>query len=88
MAHDALGPEELPFVVPCAAGLFVGGASTWYALRTQTPHRLRACAQVGLVASLTTAIGCVGLGMGSALAVLGAIAAGAALAWAPIRARI
>lgn len=69
------------------AGLFVGGASTWYALRTQPRDRLRTCAQVGLVASLTTAIGCIGLGLGSALAVLGAISVGVVLAWAPIRAR-
>jgi hypothetical protein len=65
------------------AGLFAGGASAWYAIRTQAPSRLRVWAQIGIVASLTTAIGCVGLGLGSALAVLGAMAAGAAVAWVP-----
>jgi hypothetical protein len=69
------------------AGLFAGGASAWYAIRTQAASRLRVWAQIGLVASLTTAIGCVGLGLGSALAVLGAMAAGAAVAWLPARAR-
>lgn len=68
------------------AGVFAGGATAWYAVRTQTPSRLRVWAQIGLVASLTTAIGCVGLGLGSALAVLGAMAAGAALAWVPAQA--
>jgi hypothetical protein len=69
------------------AGLFAGGASAWYAIRTQAPSRLRVWAQIGIVASLTTAIGCVGLGVGSALAVLGAMVAGAAIAWVPARAR-
>jgi hypothetical protein len=69
------------------AGVFAGGATAWYAVRTQSPSRLRVWAQIGIVASLTTAIGCVGLGMGSALAVLGAMAAGAAVAWVPARAR-
>ena len=69
------------------AGVFAGGASAWYAVRTQSPRRLRIWSQIGLVASLTTALGCVGLGLGSALAVLGMIAVGAAVAWAPARAR-
>lgn len=69
------------------AGVFAGGASAWYAVRTQAPSRLRVWSQIGLVASLTTAMGCVGLGLGSALAVLGAMAVGAAVAWAPARAR-
>ncbi len=69
------------------AGLLAGGATAWYAIRTQAPGRLRVWAQVGLVASLTTAMGCVGLGVGSALAMLGAIAAGAAVVWAPARGR-
>jgi hypothetical protein len=69
------------------AGLVAGGASAWYAVRTQSAHRLRLWCEIGLVASLTTALGCVGLGLGSALAVLGAMAAGAAAAWVPTRAR-
>jgi len=69
------------------AGVFAGGASAWYAVRTQTPSRLRVWSEIGLVASLTTAMGCVGLGLGSALAVVGAMAAGAAVAWVPARAQ-
>jgi hypothetical protein len=69
------------------AGLFAGGASAWYAVRTQAPRRLGAWARIGLVASMTAALGCAGLGLGSSLAVLGAMAAGAAVAWVPIRAR-
>jgi hypothetical protein len=69
------------------AGVFAGGASAWYAVRTQSPARLRVWGEIGLVASLTTAIGCVGLGLGSALAVLGAMAVGAAGAWVPASAR-
>jgi hypothetical protein len=69
------------------AGVFAGGASAWYAVRPQSPHRLRVWSEIGLVASLTTALGCVGLGLGSALAVVGAMAAGAAVAWVPARAR-
>jgi hypothetical protein len=69
-----------------AAGMFAGAASAWYAVRTQPPRQLRVWSQIGLVASLTTALGCVGLGFGSALAVLGAVALGAAVAWVPIRA--
>lgn len=68
------------------AGVLAGGASAWYAVRTESPSRLRTWGKIGLVASLTTALGCVGLGVGSALAVLAAMAAGAALAWAPTRA--
>jgi hypothetical protein len=69
------------------AGLAAGGASACYAVRTQSPHRLRIWSEIGLVASLTTALGCLGLGLGSALAILGAMAAGAAVAWVPARAR-
>jgi len=70
-----------------SAGVFAGVASAWYAIRTQAPSRLRVWAQIGIVTSFTTALGCVGLGLGSALAVLGAMAAGAAVAWVPARAR-
>lgn len=69
------------------AGLLAGGASAWYAVRTQSAHRLRIWSEIGLVASLTTALGCVGLGFGSALAVIAAISAGAAIGWVPARAR-
>lgn len=69
------------------AGVFAGGASSRYAVRTQSPNRVRVWSEIGLVASLTTAMGCVGLGLGSALAVLGAMAAGAVVAWVPARAR-
>ena len=69
------------------AGLVAGGGSAWYAVRNAPPRRLRSWLQIGLVASFTTALGCVGLGFGSALAVLAAIAAGAAVAWVPARAR-
>ncbi len=69
------------------AGVFAGGASAWYAVRTQSPRRLRVWSQIGLVASLTTALGCAGLGFGSALAVLAAMAGGAAVAWLPAKAR-
>ena len=70
------------------AGVFAGAASAWYAVRTQSASRLAVWSKIGLVASLTTALGCVGLGLGSALAVLGAMAAGAAVAWIPARARL
>jgi hypothetical protein len=69
------------------AGLVAGGGSAWYAMRTAAPRRLAIWGQIGLVASLTTALGCVGLGLGSALAVIAAMAAGSALAWIPARAR-
>ena len=69
------------------AGLFAGGATAWYAVRTQTPGRVRVWTQIGLVASITSTLGCAGLGFGSALAVLGALAAGAAVTWVPARAR-
>jgi len=70
-----------------SAGVFAGVATAWYAIRTQAPGRLRIWAQIGIVASFTAALGCIGLGLGSALAVLGAMAAGAAIAWLPARAR-
>lgn len=69
------------------AGLFAGGAIAWYAARTQSDRRLRVWTKVGLIACLTTALGCIGLGFGSALAVLGAMAAGTAVAWVPARVR-
>jgi hypothetical protein len=69
------------------AGLVAGGGSAWYAVRNAPARRLRSWFQIGLVASLTAALGCVGLGLGSALAVLAAVAAGAAAAWVPARAR-
>ncbi len=69
------------------AGLVAGGGSAWYAMRTAPPRRLATWTQVGLIASLTTALGCVGLGIGSALAVLAAVAAGSALVWIPARLR-
>jgi hypothetical protein len=65
------------------AGLVAGGGSAWYATATAPRRRLRVWVQIGLVASLTTALGCVGLGTGSALAVLAAIAAGALIGWIP-----
>jgi hypothetical protein len=65
------------------AGLIAGGGSAWYAMRLAPPRRLATWAQIGLVASLTTALGCVGLGVGSALAIAAAMAAGSALAWIP-----
>ena len=69
------------------AGLAAGGGSAWHAAATAPRRRLRAWAQIGLVASVTTALGCVGLGTGSALAVLGAMAAGALIGWGPARMR-
>jgi len=69
------------------AGLIAGGGSAWYAMRTEAPRRLATWGQIGLVASLTTALGRIGLGVGSALAVIAAIAAGSALAWMPARTR-
>lgn len=69
------------------AGMIAGGGSAWHAVRTAPARRLVTWAKVGVVASLTTALGCVGLGLGSALAVIAAVAAGAAVAWAPVRAR-
>jgi hypothetical protein len=69
------------------AGVVAGGASAWYAARTRSPRRLRAWSAIGLVASLTAALGCMGLGAGSALAVLAALAAGAGAAWVPARTR-
>jgi hypothetical protein len=69
------------------AGLIAGGGSAWYAVRNAPARRLPSWFQIGLVASLTAALGCVGLGLGSAFAVLAAVAAGAAAAWVPARAR-
>jgi hypothetical protein len=69
------------------AGLIAGGGSAWYAMRSAPPRRLAMWGQIGLVASLTTALGCVSLGVGSALAVIAAMAAGSALAWIPARTR-
>lgn len=79
--------EGRPIRICLLAGVFAGGASAWYAVRTQSPGRLRVWSQIGLVASLTIALGCVGLGIGSALAVLGSMSAGAAVAWLPARSR-
>jgi hypothetical protein len=83
-------------LTPCGAGcllagVFAGAASAWCATRTQFPSfpgRLRVGGAIGLVASLTAALGCVGLGFGSASAVLAALAGGAAVGWAPARARL
>jgi hypothetical protein len=90
IAVDGCGPDRAVLTLCGAgcllAGIIAGGASAWYAIRTQSAGRLRLWSQIGLVAALTTALGCVGLGLGSALAVLAAMAAGAALAWAPARA--
>ena len=69
------------------AGVVAGGATAWYAVRTQSPRRLRFWGEIGLVASLTSALGCVGLGFGGAVAVLAAMVAGAAVTWVPARAR-
>jgi hypothetical protein len=38
------------------AGLAAGGGSAWYAMATAPAHRLRTWAQVGLIATLTTAL--------------------------------
>jgi hypothetical protein len=65
------------------AGLIAGCGSAWCAMRLAPPRRLAMWGRTGLVASLTTALGCVGLGVGSALAVIAAMAAGSALAWMP-----
>jgi hypothetical protein len=82
-------------VTPCGlgcllAGMIAGGGSGWYALRAATARRPSAwvaLGELGCVASLTAALGCVGLGVGRALAVVGAVAAGAVVAWIPARAR-
>jgi hypothetical protein len=65
------------------AGLIAGCGSAWSAMRLAPPRRLAMWARLGLVASLTTALGCVGLGLGSALVIIAAMAAGSALAWMP-----
>jgi hypothetical protein len=69
------------------AGLVAGGGSAWWAMRAASPRPLAAWGQVGLVASLTTALGCIGLGAGGALGVIASVAAGSALAWIPARVR-
>ena len=69
------------------AGLIAGGGAAWYAMRTAPARRLATWGQIGVVASLTTALGCVSLGLGSALAMIAALAAGSALAWLPARVR-
>ena len=69
------------------AGMVAGAGGAWYAVRTAPSRRLSAWARVGVVSSLTAGLGCVGLGLGSALAVIAAVAAGAAVAWVPVRAR-
>ena len=84
---DPNRPVTLCGVGCLLAGVFAGAASAWYAVRTQSPNRGRLWGEIGLVASLTTAMGCVGLGLGGALAVLGAMALGAVVAWVPARAR-
>jgi hypothetical protein len=67
------------------AGLVAGGGSVYYALRAAPRRPLATWAEIGLVACLTAALGCVGLGLGSALAVLAAVVAGALAAWVPAR---
>jgi hypothetical protein len=69
------------------AGMLAGGGGAWYAVRTAPTRQLSTWARIGVVSSLTAALGCVGLGLGSALAVIAAVAAGAAVAWVPARAR-
>ena len=81
-----------PALTVCGAGclvasLIAGGGCAWYAVRNAPPLRWWARAETGLVASITTALGCVGLGVGSALAVIGAVAVGATVGWIPARAR-
>jgi hypothetical protein len=69
------------------AGLAAGGATAWYAKRLAPGAALSSWTKIGLVASLTAAMGCIGLGLGSALAVLAAIVVGAALVWVPAGAK-
>jgi hypothetical protein len=67
------------------AGLVAGGGSAYHALRAAPRRPLVTWAETGLVACLTVALGCVGLGLGSALAVIAAVVAGALAAWVPAR---
>jgi len=69
------------------AGMVAGGGGAWYAVRTAPARPLSTWAKIGAVSSLTAALGCVGLGLGSALAVIAAVSAGAAIAWVPVRTR-
>jgi hypothetical protein len=58
-----------------------------YAVEIRAPRRrLGSWAETGLVACLTAALGCVGLGLGGAQAVFAAVLAGAIAAWVPARA--
>jgi hypothetical protein len=68
------------------AGLVAGCGSAYYAVRAASRRRLATWAEIGVVASLTAALGCVGLGLGSGLAVIAAVVGGAALAGVPARA--
>jgi hypothetical protein len=69
------------------AGMVAGGGGAWYAVRTAPSRRLSTWARIGVVSSITASLGCVGLGVGSALAVIAAVVAGAAIAWVPVRVR-
>jgi len=70
------------------AGLVAGFGSAYYAVRAAPQRPLATWAEMGLVASLTAALGCAGLGLGSGLAVIAAVVAGAILAWVPARAGV
>jgi hypothetical protein len=87
------GPgDPARLVTACGAtcllvGLAAGAAGSWHAMRSHRPDRWRYLAEVGVIASLTTALGCVGLGAGSTLAVLAAVLAGALAAALPAAVR-
>jgi hypothetical protein len=79
----AMGEAELACF---AAGAVAGIAASLVAARTAQPRR-RAWLMTILVASLTAALGCVGLGAAGVLATLVALVASATVVWIPVALR-
>jgi hypothetical protein len=79
----AFGQAETACVL---AGAVAGLGVTWRALRTPTPRGGRWLLTL-LVASMTAALGCAGLGIGGVMAALIALPVVAGLAWIPVALR-
>jgi hypothetical protein len=67
--------------------VLAGTGTSMVARRANGPTRMRYWTRVGLVASLTTALGCAGLGVSGLAAVLAALVIAAGVAWLPLRQR-
>jgi hypothetical protein len=82
----AIGPAEVACIV---AGAVAGLGVTWRTLRTPVPRRRRRRRWLltVLVASLTAALGCAGLGLGGVLAAVIALSLVAGVTWIPVALR-